>query len=283
MDPEFTTPAGIPEALNHLAQEGALAVGGGSQVGLMLRHGLIEPSRLVWLGRIAELSDIRRAANGSLVIGAGATLAEVAASALVREVHPMLAEAASHVGNARVRAVATIGGHLAHADPRQDLPPCLLVLASSLTLEGPNGRRELPLSEFFQGPFETALGKGELLTRVTIPALPRAARCRYLRFTPGSSLDYPTVGVAARLELNAGAIRRAAIGLCGVAPRPLLVELDALTGSPPNPASLGEAGEIAAAGCEPSSDQRGSAGYKRAMAGLWTRRALIDCSRAFAG
>ena len=278
MDPEFTTPASIQEAVYHLQKEGALAVGGGTQVGLMLRHGLIEPSRIVWLGRIAELTEMRRDAGGSLLIGAATTLAAIAASPLVRAVHPMLADTASRVGNARVRAVATVGGHLAHADPRQDLPPCLLVLSCRLTLEGPDGRREVPLHDFFRGPLETTLREGELVMQVIVPALARSARCRYLRFTPGSSLDYPTVGVAACVDLDGGVIRHASVGLSGVAPAPLHVEMTALVGSPPDPARLTEAGEIAAASCDPAADQRGTAAYKRAMAALWTRRALRACS-----
>ena len=264
--------------MNHLGEDGALAVGGGTQIGLMLRQGLIEPRRLVWLGRITELAEIHCDASGAVVIGGGATLASMAASSLVRAIHPMLADAASRIGNVRVRAVATIGGHLAHADPRQDLPPCLLVLASTLTLEGPDGRREVPLRNFFLGPFETALREGELMTQVTIPALPTSARCRYLRFTPGSTLDYPTVGVAACVELHDGVVRRAAVGLGGVAPRPLLVEMAGLAGAPINLATFGEAGAIAAARCEPASDQRGSADYKREMTALWTRRALNACT-----
>jgi len=279
LDPEFTAPASLEEAVGDLERDGAVAVGGGTQVSLLVRQGLIEPSRLVWLGRIAGLREIRTDADGSLLIGAAATLAEIAASPLVRSVQPMVVRAASQVGNARVRAVGTLGGHLVHADPRQDLPPCLLVLAAEVRLLGRKGTRDMPLRDFIRGPFETAIQDGELLIRVKIPPNPRDTRCCYLRFTPGSSNDYPTVGVAALADLSDGMTRRAAVGLGGVAPRPLLVELPQLAGRALDAAAIAVAGQAAATACDPASDQRGSAAYKRAMTRLWTERALRACSQ----
>lgn len=278
MDPEFTVPASLEDAIGDLERDGALAVAGGTQVGLLVRQRLIEPSRLVWLGRIPGLREIRTDPDGSLLIGAAATLAEIAASPLVRSLQPMVVRAASQVGNARVRAVGTIGGHLVHADPRQDLPPCLLVVAAEVRLLGRNGTRDVPLQGFFRGPFETAIQDGELLTRVKIPPKPPDTRCCYLRFTPGSSNDYPTVGVAALVDLRNGMTRRAAVGLGGVASRPLLVELPQLAGRALDAAAIAAGGQAAATACDPASDQRGSAAYKRAMARLWTERALRACS-----
>ncbi|HKA51168.1 MAG TPA: FAD binding domain-containing protein [Candidatus Dormibacteraeota bacterium] len=277
MDPEFAVPASLDEAVRCLEHEGAVAVGGGTQVGLLLRQGLIDPSRLVWLERVAGLREIRSDVDGSLLIGSGATLSEIAGSPVVRSAHPMVARAAAHVGNPRVRAVGTLGGHLVHADPRQDLPPCLLVLAAEVRLLGRKGTRDVPLRDFYRGPFETAVQDGELLIRVKIPASPEPTRCCYLRFTPGTSNDYPTVGVAALAEFDAGATRRAAVGLGGVAPRPLLVDLPQLAGRPLDATALAAAGQAAATACDPASDQRGSAGYKRAMVRLWTERALRAC------
>jgi carbon-monoxide dehydrogenase medium subunit len=274
LGPEFLTPATVAEALRDLAGEGAVAVGGGTQVALLLRQGLIAPGRLVWLGRIAGLRGVAAQPDGSLAIGAATTLAEIAASPAVRSAHPMLAEAASHVGNPRVRAVATLGGHLVHADPRQDLPPVLVVLDAAVRLEAPGAEREVPLRELFAGPFETVMQPGQLLTRIAIPAAAPADQRAYVRFAPGSESDYPTVGVAARLRLDDGRVGSAAVALAGVHPTPLLLDLSDLAGRPPDAAAFEAAGSVAAAACEPVSDQRGSAAYKRAMAALWTARAL---------
>jgi carbon-monoxide dehydrogenase medium subunit len=260
LTPEFLAPATVAEALRDLAGDDAVAVGGGTQVALLVRGGLIAPGRLVWLGRIGGLRGVGAEPGGGLSIGAATTLAEIASSPAVRSAHPMLAEAASRVGNPRVRAVATLGGHLVHADPRQDLPPVLLALDAVVRLEAAAGQRLVPLRDFFVGPFETVVLPGELLTRIAVPAASPGERSAYLRFAPGSESDYATVGVAARLRRDGGAV----VGLAGVHPRPLLVEL----------ADPAAPGATVAAACDPASDQRGSAAYKRAMAALWTTRAL---------
>ncbi len=272
---EFLAPATIEEALDALREDGALALGGGTRVGILIRHGLVEADRLVWLGRVEGLRGIT-AVDDALEIGAGVTLAEIADSALVRDRHPALAAAAARVGNPRVRSVATLGGHLAHADPRQDLPPVLLALDAVATARGLRGERQVPLADLFLGPFDTSLAEGELLTRVRIPAAPPARRSGYVRFTPGSETDYPTVSVAACLELEDGVVRRLVLGLGGVAGRPLRVEPPELVGRPAGPELFAAAANAAVRASDPTSDQRGSAGYKQAMVGLWTRRALAS-------
>ena len=274
MPPEFLAPATVAEALRELAAEDAIAVGGGTQVGLLARQGLIAPARLVWLGRIEGLRGVAVEPDGRLSIGAATTLAEIAASPAVRSAHPALAGAAARVGNPRVRAVATLGGHLVQADPRQDLPPVLLALDASVRLQSAAGERRIALREFFAGPFETALAPGEVLTGVLVPVAAPGDRSAYLRFTPGSEGDYPTVGVAARLRLEEGVVRSAAVGLAGVHPRALLVELPELVDRVPDREAVRAAAATAAAACDPASDQRGSAAYKRAMTALWSARAL---------
>jgi carbon-monoxide dehydrogenase medium subunit len=270
---EFVVPTTIEEALSALRGDGAVAMGGGTQVGILLRHGLIEPSRLVWLGRVQGLRDIA-VVDDALEIGAGVSLAEIADSTLIRGRHPILAAAAARVGNPRVRSVATVGGHLAHADPRQDLPPVLLALDAIVVAQSPVGERQIPLLELFRGPFETSLVEGELLTRVRIPAAAPAQRFGYVRFTPGSAIDYPTVSVAASLELEGKVVRRLVLGLGGVAGRPIRLEPVELAGQPVDPELFAAAADAAVRASDPVSDQRGSAEYKRAMTRLWVGRTL---------
>src|SRR5262245_61086304 len=186
LEPDFRSPTTVPVALADLSLPGALAVGGGTQVSLMLRHRLVETSRLVWLGRVAGLSDVSIGPDDSLVIGGGATLARLARSQEVRDRQPMLAEAASQVGNPRVRAVATLGGHLVHADPRQDLPPCLLAMGAVAVIASAAGERRVDMRNFFHGFMETVVKEGELVVRVEIPPARPGTHSRYVRFTPGS-------------------------------------------------------------------------------------------------
>lgn len=273
---ELRTPDSLQGALEELACEGSVALAGGTSLVLMLKQDLVPASRVVWLGRIGELRGISTRSSGELVIGATTTVAEIAASGEVQRLQPALAEAAAKVGNPRVRAVATLGGALVHADPRQDLPPVLLALGARAAVRGQEGEREVPLERFFSGLMETDVKDGEILTRVTIPAPPPGTRSVYMRFTPASQDDFPTVGVAAALELGPdGDVRRAAIGLGGVAGRPVLVaEADRILGGRPGDAELGELAAAAERACDPIADQRGSPAYKRAMARVWTRRAV---------
>lgn len=279
----FATPTTLSEALAELASEDAMAVGGGTSVALLLKNQLVEPAKLVWLGRVPELRGLALTAGGDLRVGSGTTLRELTRVPEVRERLPVLAEAASHVGNPRVRAVATVGGALAHADPRQDLPPVLLALGATVHVAGPGGRREVPMRDFFTGWMETALSEGELVTEVRIPLPPRR-RAAYARFTPGSDDDYPTVAVAATIDFRPdGSVEAAAVAVGGVADRPLLVPdagalladgPDRTAGARPGPADIAAVADAAAAAARPSDDNRGSAEYKKAMTGVWTRRVL---------
>ncbi|MDR0346066.1 MAG: FAD binding domain-containing protein [Nocardiopsaceae bacterium] len=278
-DLTFRSPATLAEALTELAgDEDAIAVGGGTSVALLLKHGLIEPRRLVWLGRVGGLGEIQAGPDGSLAIGATVTLRELAASAPVRRLAPALAEAAGQVGNPRVRAMATVGGALAHADPRQDLPPALLALAATARIAGPAGEREPPLAGFYTGFMETVLAPAELVTQVNVPAGP-GRRSVYLRFTPASEGDFPVIGAAAAVLRDAGGlVTGAALALAGAGPVPLLIPAAGeLAGRMPAEADIEAVAAAAAAAATAVSDQRGSARYKQAMAAEWTRRALRAC------
>ena len=272
---EFRSPATVSQALTDLGAEGALALGGGTALMILVKSGLLEPDRVVWLGRIPELRQITVRGDGALVIGAGVRLADLWRSPEVVSRHAVLAEAASQVGNPRVQAVATLGGHLAHADPRQDLAPVLLVLGASLLAAGPAGTRSLPLAGFYTGFMSTALEGGEILTGVFVPPPPPGRRAAYLRFTPGSASDYPTVGVAASLVVRDRQVVEASVALGAGAAWPHLVPEagSAMLGAPGQDAIAAAADAVAAA-ADPSNDQRGSAAYKRAMARLWTQRLL---------
>jgi carbon-monoxide dehydrogenase medium subunit len=276
----FSAPVTVADAVTQLAGDGGetIAMGGGTSVAMLLKNGLLEPDRIVWLGKVPGLRRLAAGGDGTLVAGATVTLRELAASEAVRSHAPALAHAASQVGNPRVRAVATLGGALVHGDPRQDIPPVLLALEARVRIAGPSGEREVPVAGFHTGFMETILAEGELVTEVVIPAVP-GRRAVYARFTPGSEDDYPTVGVAASVVRSGdGTVTRAVLGLGGVGPAPLLVDgAAALAGSVPGPADIEAVAAAAEETAAPADDQRGSARYKKAMAREWTRRALRAC------
>ena len=243
---------------------------------MLLRNGFIAPDRLVWLGKTAGLDGVSLDANRDLRLGAQTTLAAIARDRLVRAHCPSLAFAASRAANPRVRAVATLGGHLAHADPRQDLPPVLLALDARVTIAGLSTSRTIGVDELLVDFMTTSLASDEIIVSVTVPARP-GRRERYVRFTPNSLDDYPTVGVAAVLEVDAdGTVTDARIGLGGVAPSAVLVEAarPVLVGRRPSAADLDALADAARETASPVDDQRGSAAYKKAMSALWAKRTV---------
>ena len=272
----FVAPGSLAEACAELAEEGSLALGGGTAIGLLVKNRLVDASKLVFLSGVAELGGL--SVNREARIGASTTLRELARAEAVRAALPVLADAAGRVGNPRVRSLATLGGALVHGDPRQDLPPVLLALSGIVHLESASGARELALSEFFLGFMETACAPDELVTASTVPLDP-TRRAHYVRYTPGSEDDYPTVGVAAALSLaEDGSVSAASLALGGVAEHAFSVpDAAGLVGSRPGKDAISALGRAAAAASRPTDDQRGSAGYKRAMVEVMTRRAVTAC------
>jgi aerobic carbon-monoxide dehydrogenase medium subunit len=275
----FSAPATLADALGELAGgEDVIAMGGGTSVGLLLKNDLIEPRKIVWLARIPELRQVADGTGGELILGGTVTLRELARSEAVRRPFPALAHAAGRVGNPRVRAVATVGGALAHSDARQDLPPILYALQARVRIQSPRGVREVPVAEFHTGFMETVLAEDELVTQVVIPAV-AGRRAAYARFTPGSHDDYPTVSAAASIVRDGdGRITSAVLALGGVGRTPLLVPAaSGLAGTVPGPHEVQAVAVAAEAAAEPYDDQRGSARYKKAMAGEWATRVLRAC------
>jgi len=275
-DLRFVAPTTIADALGELGEEGAIAVGGGTSIGLLVKNRLVDASKLVYLGRVRELAGVHL--DGEARVGATTTLRELSRSAVVADALPVLADAAGRIGNPRVRSLATAGGALVHGDPRQDLPPVLLALSAIAHLASASGTRSVPLSEFFLGFMETACAPDELVTSVSVPLDP-SRRAHYIRYTPGSEDDYPTVGVAATVSVAPdGAVTAATLALGGVAEHALAVpEASQLVGGRPDAGAIRALGEVAAAAARPTDDQRGSSGYKRAMVEVMTRRAFEAC------
>lgn len=277
MPAEFVVPSSVDEAVAALGEPGAVALAGGTSVGLLVGQGLLVPGSLVWLGRLAELRGIWLYGD-RLVLGAASTLGEVAAHPEVRHRLPALATAAAAVGNTRIRAVATVGGALAHADPRQDVPVALLALDARATVAGPAGRRALAVDELVTGFMSTALAPDEVVTEVTVPLQP-GTHSGYRRFTPASADDYPTVAVAVAVTLEGGAVTAARVAVGGAGPTAYAVpEAAALAGARQGatPPALDDLADAAARLADPVEDRLGSSAYKRRMVAVWVRRAVAD-------
>ena len=211
-------------------------------------------------------------------IGGLATHTEVERSPLVNRTLPVLAQTYHHVATIRVRNMATVGGGLVHGDPNQDPPPPLIALGAVAQVSSANGTREVPLDEFFSDYFETVIQPEELLTGIFVPTPPGNSGAAFLKFLPRTADDYATVSAAAMVTLERGKKTfkdvRIALGSVGTTPVRAREAEAVLRGQPVKPEALREAAEKAKEAVDPISDFRGSANYKREMAGVFARRAL---------
>ncbi len=284
---EYVAPDRLDEALERLARAGeeTILLGGGTATVLLMKQDLIAPDVVIDLGRVAELGGIDALPGGGLRLGATSRLAELEDSPAVKAAYPVIVHTAHRVGNVRVRTVATIGGNLVHADPAQDLAPVLMTLGATVALASRRGTRRLPLGEFYVGLMETAIGRDEVLTEVELPPPPAGLRATYLKFTPRSADDYGTVNIACAAVVEDGVCRWASLVLGGVGATPLRIRSaeTCLGGRPLTDARIAEASTIAAEAIDPWDDLRGSAAYKRAMARVWTARALTALRHDGAG
>src|SRR5271165_7438581 len=193
---DYVVAESATHALDLLAQHGddAKLLAGGHSLLPMMKLRLAQPDVLVDIGGLTELAGVS-VDGDDLVVGATTRHADLAASELVRAEAPLLAYAASQVGDPQIRHRGTIGGSLSHADPAADLPMALVALAGTVELQGPGGTRTVSADDFFQGFFETAMQPDEMLTAVRVPARP-GVPWGYQKFVRRSN-DWAIVGVAA--------------------------------------------------------------------------------------
>jgi carbon-monoxide dehydrogenase medium subunit len=277
---DYVEPETLEEALALLADDpdDTLVMAGGTSLVILMKQHLVRPSRVLGLRRLAQLREIGESREG-LALGALATHGTLARSEAVRRHAPALASTFAAVATVRIREQATLGGNLAHADPAQDPPVTLLALDGVAVAKSRFGERRIPLDALFADIFETSLEPGELLLRVELPALPTGTRATYKKFLPATFDDYATISVAAVVATDAsGLCTHVRIALGGAGPVPLraLQAERALVGRRLDDAAIREAAVLAAESTDPLDDLRGSAEYKRAMARVWTERALHE-------
>ncbi|HYY24419.1 MAG TPA: xanthine dehydrogenase family protein subunit M [Candidatus Udaeobacter sp.] len=276
---EYRTPKNLKEVHAALKEFGtdAKVISGGTALIIMMKQRLVRPSCLVSLRTVRGLNGIE-IKDGGLSIGGLATHREVETSPLVRRRLPLLAETYHHVATIRVRNMATVGGGLAHADPNQDPPPTLIALGASVKAISANASRIIPLDQFFTDYYETVLNPDEIITELFVPRLQPNTGAAYLKFLPRTADDYATVSAAAVLTLdkNKKTISdvRIALGSVGTTPIRATAAEAVLRGQPLKADGFREAAEKAKEAVDPLSDFRGSAGYKKEMAGVFVRRAL---------
>ncbi len=284
MECKLIRPASLEEALAAREEytHDALPIAGGQSLLVMMRNRLVSPGALIDLDPIEELRGIEVHSTG-ISIGAMNTCRQLIASPLLGETVGVLPAAARQVSSTAVRNLGTIGGNVCHNEPGADLPPVLLALNGRAALRRRGGAREVPLSEFFAGYFETGLEPDEILCRIEIEHAPAGTAGVYLKHAI-SPEDLAMVGVAAVVVPDgkrAGGVAEVRIGIGGAAPVPLRAAQAeaALKGAVLDAETARAAGEMASTEVDPGSDPHASAEYRRKMVSVFVRRALLQAAK----
>jgi carbon-monoxide dehydrogenase medium subunit len=274
---EYLRPSTIKEAVAMLQQHGDAAkiLSGGQSLIPMMKLRLARPEYIIDINRIPGLEYIKED-RGYLAIGGLTREADLESSDLIRSRFPIIHDTAGFIADPQVRNVATVGGNLAHGDPANDHPATMLALGAQVVATGPGGSRTITIDDFFLSLFTTALKGDEILTEIRIPMPPPHSGGAYFKLERKVG-DFATVGIAAQVSLDdKGVCQKAGIGLTNVGGTPIRARKaeDSLKGKRLDDAAIREAARLAAGECEPSSDLRGPADYKKAMVTELTRRAL---------
>jgi len=267
---EYARPATVEEAVSVLAaHDGARALAGGQTLVNVMKQRAAAPDVLVDLADLDELREIGFSSDGMLEIGAMVTYTQLQASSEVDVARPILAEVSGTIADVQVRNRGTIGGNVCVSDPTNHLPPLLVALDATFTIRGQGGERTVSAEEFFVGVYMTAVGEGELLTRINVPASSGAGD-GYAGLTIGAHGTY-IVNAAATVTGDAA---RIAIGCVAASPVRATAMEERLAGGDYSEAAVRAGAEGLGASLDPPSDVHGSADFRRHLAEVAAVRAV---------
>lgn len=270
----YARPATVEEAVTLLTEhDGARALAGGQTLVNVMKQRAASPDVLVDLAGLDELRSIT-VSGTTLEIGAMATLASIIRSSEVEVSRPILAQTAATVADVQVRNRGTLGGNICVNDPTNHFPPLLVALGASMTIRNATGERTVPADEFFVGVFETAVGEGDLLTRIDVPAAGKGT---------GDGMNGVTLGAHGTYISNAAAsvsdgTWRIALGCVGAVPYRATAVEENLSGADVDEAAARAAVEGLGAALDPPSDVHASAEYRRSLAETSTVRAVLQAA-----
>ena len=266
----------LDEALSLLAQnEDAKILAGGHSLIPAMKLRLAQPTLLIDIGRIKDLSYIREEA-GQISIGAATTHYQIESSDLLKQICPLLPECAAQIGDVQVRNKGTIGGSVAHSDPAGDWPAAVLALNAELIVASKNGERAISADKFFIDLMTTALEPGEILREIRVNKSNGGTGQAYAKM-PHPASGFAVVGVAANISFNGGGeCKSAAIGITGVSSKAYRANgvEQALSGAKLDDDVIAEAASHATDGIDVNGDVFASDDYRRHLATVYTRRAI---------
>ncbi len=284
-DIQYLAPRTLDEAVGAFAAANGAAriLAGGTDLLVQMRAGTVRPGLIVDIKKIAEMTSIEETADGGFRIGAAVPGAVLADHPKFGKAWPGVLEAINLIGSTQVQGRASAGGNLCNASPAGDSVPAMLAAGATVTVQGPNGRRELPVEAIPAGPGRTNLAPGEILVSFTLPPRPPGSGDAYLRLIPRTEMDIAVVGCGVSLTMQNGTCTAARVGLGAVAPTVLLVAdaAKALVGSTLDEAALEAAAAACRAVCRPIDDKRGTIVYRTKIAGVLLKRTVaIAAERA---
>jgi carbon-monoxide dehydrogenase medium subunit len=273
---EYERARSVEHALELLARFGpeSRVLAGGHSLIPMMKLRLAQPETLIDINGVSGLSRIT-VADGQLRIGALVRHAQLLASPVAGRHFPILHDAEQVIADPIVRNWGTIGGSLCQADPSEDLSAAFGALRAIAVIQGRDGPRQVPVREFHLGPYETVVGRGELLAEVRVPVQPGTGSAYEKVARRVGDWSVAAAGAVLRLD-HENAIAQAGIGLTAVGAEHFVAAEaeEYLRGRFPDEESFARAGAIAAEHCHPVADQRGPEDYKRHLVAELTTRAL---------
>jgi carbon-monoxide dehydrogenase medium subunit len=286
-DIRYVAPRTLDEAIGAFAAAGSAAriMAGGTDLLVQMRSGMVRPGLIVDIKKIDEMNSIEETAGGGFQVGAAVSGMALAEHSRFGKVWPGVLEAVNLIGSKQVQGRASAGGNLCNGSPAGDSVPALIAAGAICTIQGPNGRRELPVEQVPAGPGRTNLKPGEILVSFTLPPRPPGSGDAYLRMIPRTEMDIAVVGLGVSLTLKDGVCTAARVGLGAVAPTALLVEAaaKALVGSKLDDEAVEKAAEACRAACRPIDDKRGTIAYRVKTAGVLLKRTVAIAAKRAGG
>jgi carbon-monoxide dehydrogenase medium subunit len=283
----YLAPTTLDEAIAAFAAAGSAAriLAGGTDLLVQMRSGAVKPGLIVDIKKIGEMTRIEQTPDGSFRIGAAVSGMALAEHETFGKIWPGVLEAVNLIGSKQVQGRASAGGNLCNGSPAGDSVPAMVAASAIVSVQGPNGRREIKVEEVPAGPGRTNLKAGEILVSFTLPPRPPGSSDAYLRMIPRTEMDIAVVGVGVSLTLKDGICTAARVGLGAVAPTVLLVEdaAKALIGSRLEGAALDKAAAACSAACRPIDDKRGTIVYRVKTAGVLLKRTVAIAAKRAGG
>jgi CO/xanthine dehydrogenase FAD-binding subunit len=272
----YEAPQSVAEAIRLIAADpGARVLAGGTDLLVQFRAGIRTPTAFIDVKRIPDLVSLTIDSN-ELRLGAATPAAAISENAIVGRLWPGLHEAVQLIGSTQIQGRGSVGGNLCNASPAADTTCALIVNRAICVIAGPKGERVVPVENFCTAPGRTVLEPGEFLVALRIPRPALRTADAYLRLIPRTEMDIAVAGAGVSVTLDAsGRCTAARVAIGAVAPTALVVPdaARALVGSSLDEAALARAAEAASAAARPIDDKRGTSAYRRAIAGVLTKRA----------